>query len=85
MINKQDYERTTSEFFVNTIIRKPIMEHSYKEILNYLIKVVNEDDIPNYAMLINIASYCNSNNGITDKQKAVVDGWIKFFRQRGLL
>lgn len=69
---------------VQITVQKPVTDN-WSEILTYLARIIDPKDIPNYTVLIGLASYSRSNNGLTTKQVKIADDLVAYAKSRGLL
>ena len=69
---------------VTISISKPTSS-SWADILTYLARVIDPKEIPNYTLLIGLASYARSNNGLTEKQERIADDICDYAKERGIL
>ncbi len=77
-------ERKPLKKIVQISVEKPKTE-TWSDVLTYLARVINPQDIPNYTTLIGLASYARSNGGLTNKQTRIAEDLIHYAKDRGLL
>lgn len=69
---------------VEVRIKRPT-DNNLPDILTYLARVISPEDIPNYTILIGLASYARSNGGLTVKQSKIAKDLVIYAKKRGLL
>lgn len=69
---------------VQICIKKPD-NNKWDSVLTYLARVIDPSEIPNYTILIGLASYARSNNGLTQKQSKIARDLVEYAKSRGIL